>query len=993
MAPIAALLSACGGGSCLISNNDIKLAVSGPLQYFANQPESTYVTFQVTNLSNITATNISYSVPNATNQTKPTGYSSSQTNVHFNSNECNSIPAGKSCNLSATIDPWSNPGVFDVVAAVTESANQSTKLSVQSLLAQGTTSTSSNISLNGQPPTCGQSGQLFCILSVNTVNSSTTSSSKTIYVSVLNESNAVYDTFNLVDGNSNNYNMTLIGTLNTRQYGVNTYQTQVPNDPNVTVTIQATAANQGTSICSGINCSNAESVSIVSSGAGVLLVQPSYFNLASNYRSQVITLSNIGNGQISHLVTPNVSAPLSITNNSCGSTLRDGSNCQFTLNYSGNTSGSNVLTFNYNNGESATISTASVNWLALIFGTQNGQVYNSATLIPGVEATSIAPHGIGNGDQFGGIAVSGTNLFLASNDSSELVFGSFNGGAWSVIGGGPAPDAVLGNLCGSGYVSIISSILTSTNNVYISTACIGVPGSDVYVSSGNGSGAWLQLGSSISNAKIYSMVNDNAGNLYAATDRRMRFLSAQSGSNWVPFTDSTSPGEARVVVSDESGNNIYCSDNIGLIWRVAAGNPAGQFSEVGNQNFDGMGVAASALAVDNVGNVYAASSQAPTIYKYLVSTNTWTKFASDLPDGGITDTLLVKGNTVFVATTNGNVYSSNGGSWVQVTGIGVPFSNSLAFIAFSGSTLFAAVNNASYFGYVYSSADATSAWSPVNTGSLDTYQVNSVAVSGNDTYAATGYGNVWHSSDNGSWSIVGGARVPGSSSNTLNSISASNGNVYASINDGSVYTSVNGSGDWSAIGGGNLPSGAAALTVSASNTNIYVGGGDGNVYLSSNNGSGNWTPIGGGSLSDGAPSTITVSSGNVYAGSALSNVYLSIGGTSAWAPVGGGSIPNSGPQAVTSIAISGSDVYAAVNTTSASTGGMVYRSSGGTATWTEIGGGALANAGINAIIIIGSSIYAGATDGNIYVSTNGGNWINTGYGSGSSVLTLAATSS
>jgi hypothetical protein len=131
---------------------------------------------------------------------------------------------------------------------------------------------------------------------------------------------------------------------------------------NAQVQFKVRTAKDGAVVSTATN-SNTTVVTNPATPTGIMNVLPNYFDLTPTNESQVITLSNSGNGPISSLsFTP--SSPLTQLSNNCGATLAAGASCQYVVKFDKNIpkAGTSGITVNYNNGISAQSATATVNY-------------------------------------------------------------------------------------------------------------------------------------------------------------------------------------------------------------------------------------------------------------------------------------------------------------------------------------------------------------------------------------------------------------------------------------------------------------------------------------------------------------------------------------------------------------------------------------------------------------------------------------------------------
>jgi sugar lactone lactonase YvrE len=97
---------------------------------------------------------------------------------------------------------------------------------------------------------------------------------------------------------------------------------------------------------------------------------------------------------------------------------------------------------------------------------------------------------------------------------------------------------------------------------------------------------------------IWSMVEDNGGNLYVATGDRGEIYRVTSKGEHAVFFKSDEP-HIRVLAMDGQGNLIAGSDGSGLVYRISAAGEAFVLYSAPKKEI-------TALAIDSTGNIYAA---------------------------------------------------------------------------------------------------------------------------------------------------------------------------------------------------------------------------------------------------------------------------------------------------------------------------------------------------------------------------------------------------
>ncbi len=403
----AAALSACGGsGSCVgctpvTPAGDVTLTLTAPNQYPAGIAVTAYLT--MTNTSQYNATNLYYDVPNATNYTGTTITVANGVN-----NPCVNIAAGASCTFPAQIAVGSHPGSFTVTATPNGISGQSTVKKIWSSLKAdlglqaATLSLTANIGLTAVSvnPNSGANGITF--LYSSTIAASESGDTLLSVVGVVNSATAgAFNTINLTNASGTKLNFSVLsgnsgnGLTNLANGSVVSFLLRIPAGATSYQFYGQTMENgvpvdQGTIL---------NPIILGSSTQGILVVQPTDFALSANasYESQVVTLSNIGNGSVTGLAIPTPSSPLEIVagSNTCGTSLTAantaGSSCSFVVksNAPAGTSGQGNLTISSANGSAITNYTyAGVDPIAGVSVTSGDNP--TATFISNTESSSFA---------------------------------------------------------------------------------------------------------------------------------------------------------------------------------------------------------------------------------------------------------------------------------------------------------------------------------------------------------------------------------------------------------------------------------------------------------------------------------------------------------------------------------------------------------------------------------------------------------------------------
>lgn len=356
-------LTACSGSGSTSSNNNknggesaASLSVTAPNQYPAGIATTAYLT--ITNTSNVTANNLIYSIPSASNNTGAT------INIDSDSaNVCRNLNAAASCTLKVSIGANSHPGSFSVNAASADQANTTFSNKIKSLIGldSGMLVLTTNIGLTTIPANTQAGANGISFLYSSTIASESSGPTQLSIVAVVNQNAGNnFNTINLTTANGTPLDFSVLsgnsgnGLTNLSLGAIVTFILNIPAGSSSPYSFYAQTMENETLVSQG-NVAN--QINIGSPTQGVLTVQPTGFNLsaANNYLTQAITYTNTGNGIISNLSIQTPTAPISIVANDCQNSLEVGRSCivVVTSNAAAGASGSGSLVASYNSGSSA----------------------------------------------------------------------------------------------------------------------------------------------------------------------------------------------------------------------------------------------------------------------------------------------------------------------------------------------------------------------------------------------------------------------------------------------------------------------------------------------------------------------------------------------------------------------------------------------------------------------------------------------------------------
>lgn len=455
----------------------------------------------------------------------------------------------------------------------------------------------------------------------------------------------------------------------------------------------------------------------------------------------------------------------------------------------------------------------------------------------------------------------------------------------------------------------------------------------------NGGGSWTQRLLPSSNILQSSYFDSNTHTWYGASTLGSILTSTDDGVNWTLHATGFPSQAASIFVSGNtwyalgSNNELRSSTDGGVTWNVlpalpAASSPKSIFIS-GTTIFLGQ-------RVNGLGSLISYSTDGGA---------TWTSnILSSSAANGVTS-LVADGNTLYMSTGSGFVWSSTnkGASWTQLPT--APDSGSTNGVFSSGDRLYAATQA----GTLKLSTDVGTSWSQLYGGD----SLLSVFVGATALYAGT-QANVEYSLNGGTNWTATTASPDGS---TVLSVLTNGTTLYAGTANGNVEYSIDNGANWTATTTQPDSSGVNSLFIGG--TTIYAGTANGNVEILPA-GSVLWSPTS--FQPDGsAVNSIFFYQNTWYAGTANGNVEISNdGGSTAWTATA--AQPDG--SAVNSVYATGTTIYAGTQN------GNVEVSTTGGASWTpttQPGGGA-----VKSVILSDSKLYVGMADGSVKFSMDGG---------------------
>lgn len=268
-------------------------------------------------------------------------------------------------------------------------------------------------------------------------------------------------------------------------------------------------------------------------------------------------------------------------------------------------------------------------------------------------------------------------------------------------------------------------------------------------------------------------------------------------------------------------------------------------------------------------------------------------------------------------------------------------------------------------GGVIKSSDSGVTWSAINTG-LPSTIIKAMAVNGSTIFVGTAINGVYKSIDNGiSWTASNNGFI-GLNSNKIRTLNADGGNLYAGTDGAGIFMSSNNGSSWSAINNGISPYNKI-ISFSANGTKLFVG-----IPTTSSQGlirsidtGGSWNMVNIGVFGSYSMTAVASFGSNLICciDGVFNNIWLSSNNGNSFFQIGSNTIPQG--YVVYSLAVTGSNIFAGVESGTSSNNG-VYLSTDNGYSFTNITTGQLGLSGVYSLIIVGNDIYAGTNSNGIW---------------------------
>ncbi len=397
-------------------------------------------------------------------------------------------------------------------------------------------------------------------------------------------------------------------------------------------------------------------------------------------------------------------------------------------------------------------------------------------------------------------------------------------------------------------------------------------------------------------------------------------------------------GTGNLVFASSFYGGIFRSTNNGANWtEVSYGIPSERISDI----------------VISGTNIFAGTKM-DGVYMSSDSGTTWNAVNNGLQWATDIASLALSGNDLFAGTGSG-VYRSvnNGTSWIKFSN-GLPslFPN-IVEIKSSGSNIFAVIQ-----GYgIYKSTNNGVLWAPVNSGIIDSGDINYIAIDGNRIVCSgTFLSGIYLSNDLGvSWVHKNvPAIVP-----DVDAVWIEGTEIICSSNSGNIIKSVDTGNTWSLI-----TAGLDNKTVDnylKTGTSLFVGTLNGGIYRSLDGGL-TWVQTNNGLIASLIMSMAVLDS-VIFVGTYNDGIFASNDVGNSWTHLTSGVVN----EPVLSMATKDSFLYVG-------TGNFLLRSPDYGTTWDTLANG-LITAGLSSICFEGQNILVGGNYDGISKSTNNGaNW-------------------
>ncbi len=264
------------------------------------------------------------------------------------------------------------------------------------------------------------------------------------------------------------------------------------------------------------------------------------------------------------------------------------------------------------------------------------------------------------------------------------------------------------------------------------TILVGSQTGGVFISEDNGQ-TWAQKNNGLpNNLRAVPAVACSGSTFYATMVYYGFYVSTDGGNSWVASNNGL-PNSPYVNSFAFSGNDFFLASGAGIY-----------HSQDKGANWNAVNTGLTDLDVRTLGiigqNIYAAT-YTDGLYKSSLNSISWTKVNNGLPDNDYARCFAEISSKIFVGTSDGVYYSDDNGATWHATNSGME-GDLVTSLAVSGNNLFAAIGSGN--GGVMYSSDLGSSWHALNDGFPTYPYVTEIAV--NSTHIFVGgpdNGSVW----------------------------------------------------------------------------------------------------------------------------------------------------------------------------------------------------------------------------------------------------------
>jgi uncharacterized protein (TIGR03437 family) len=438
--------------------------------------------------------------------------------------------------------------------------------------------------------------------------------------------------------------------------------------------------------------------------------------------------------------------------------------------------------------------------------------------------------------------------------------------------------------------------------------------------------------------------------------------------HWIQTTGPPTWQVRALVVKGDyvfaGGRGAWRFSNNGGVWNpINRGLPAGSFLTI------------TSFAITDAGASIFAGTERDGVFRSTDNGDNWTPSSDGLPQFTVVNDIVVAGSNLFLATGSGVYLSTNNGeNWTPVNN-GLPSLRHIFALTVGGNNLFA-----STIAGVYRSGDNGTHWVSVGNGLPVGIALGTLTAVGSNIFAGTVIG-VYLSTDAGAnWARSSNGLPQDARVVTL---FAGGGTIYAGLEEGMIYRSTDDGANWNAVSEGLTKTSINAMA--ARETSLFAATSSG--VFTSNNNAASWIEAQSGAV-ESRIRTFTASGALLLSGTE-SGLFISDDNGVTWRDAGD-SLPR---LDIPSIAVDGTNLFAAVIDTSIIQGG-VYRSMDNGATWTKTIAGLPRGEAVEALAASSGNLFACVRNNGVYISNdNGNNWRSAGFPSSTSCRSLSIVDS